>query len=116
VDGAVVIADAASRAVVDMVDLSELPGFVGLRGWCRGLYLDGDVAYVGFTRLRQTKRQEKLAWIRRLLDRGHPVEECSVLAVDLAKRKILADYRIPRGMLDAIYGVLPEPSAVSGEE
>lgn len=116
VDGAVVIADAASRTVADVVDLSELSGFVGLRGWCRGLYLEGDIAYVGFTRLRQTKRQEKLAWIRRLLDRGHPVEECSVLAVDLAKRKILADYRIPLGMLDAIYGVLPEPSAVAGEE
>lgn len=111
VDGAVVIVDAARRAVVDVVDLSELQGFVGLRGWCRGMYLDDTIAYIGFTRLRQTKRQERLAWIRRMLDRGHPVEACSVLAVDLAKRKILADYRIPLGMLDAIYGVLPEPLA-----
>lgn len=115
VDGAVVIADAARRTVEDVVDLSELPGFVGLRGWCRGLYLDGAIAYVGFTRLRQTKRQEKLAWIRHLLDRGRPVEECSVLAVDLGSRKIVADYRIPLGLLDAIYTVLPEPCAVSGE-
>lgn len=113
VDGCIVIADAKQQAVLDVIDLSVMPGFIGLRGWCRGLHLEGSIAHVGFTRLRQTKRQEKLAWIRRLLDRGKPVEECSVLAIDLARRQILADYRIPLGQLDAIYSILPEPDAGS---
>lgn len=109
VDGAIVIADGHGQQVVDILQLSSLQGYGGLRGWCRGLLLDGDIGYVGFSRLRKTRRMEKLEWVGRLLKRGELIEECSVLAIDLKQPRILADYRIPKDKLDAIYSVLPEP-------
>lgn len=110
VDGSIVIADAQTLQVVETIQLPALNGYGGLRGWCRGLHFDGDVCYVGFSRLRKTKRLEKIAWARRLLMRGDMIEECSVLALDLQQAKIVADLRIPANMLDAIYTILPEPN------
>ena len=110
VDGTVVIADAKTMRPLKMLQIPMLDGFGGLRGWCRGLHIDGDVIYLGFSRLRRTKRLEKLAWVNRLLNRGASVEECSVLAIDMTNEKIIADFRIPIGMIDAIYSVLPEPA------
>lgn len=110
VDGTVTIADPATRQVVDVIDLSTMKGFSGLRGWCRGLRIQGNICYVGFSRLRKTRRMEKIQWARRLLSLGEAVEQSSVLGVDLAQRKIVADYRIPLGSIDAIYSLLPEPA------
>jgi len=110
VDGTIVIADARTHQPTEIIDITSMAGFGGLRGWCRGLHIVGNVAYAGFSRLRKTKRIEKLEWAKRLLQKGKVVEECSVLAVDLVHKKIIADYRIPAGMIDAIYSILPEPA------
>ncbi len=110
VDGAIVVADTKTRQIIETIQITSLKGYGGLRGWCRGLYIEGDIAYTGFSRLRKTRRIEKIEWVKRLLQRGEAVEECSVLAIDLKQRKILADYRIPAGMADAIYSILPEPA------
>lgn len=109
VDGAIVIADSRTLQIIDTIQITSMKGYGGLRGWCRGLYIAGDMLYVGFSVLRKTKRLEKLEWIKRLLLKGEMVTECSILAIDLEQRKILADYRIPANMIDAIYTVLPEP-------
>lgn len=109
VDGAIVLADPRHGKVVDTIQISSLKGYGGLRGWCRGLHIAGNIAYVGFSRLRKTRRMEKLAWVKRMMMRGESIEECSVLAIDLSKPRIVDDYRVPKGMLDAIYTLLPEP-------
>lgn len=110
VDGSIVVADAKTLHTLETIQLSSIKGYGGLRGWCRGLYIDDQqIFHVGFSRLRKTRRMEKLEWARRLLLQGEMIEECSVLAIDLNRRKILADYRIPANALDAIYTVLPEP-------
>ena len=90
--------------------INAMQGYGGMRGWCRGLYLAGDTMYVGFSRLRKTKRTEKIEWAKRLLKRGKIVEECSVLAIDLKQKKIVADYRLPADKMDAVYSILPEPA------
>lgn len=109
VDGSIVIANTNTLKIIDTIQITSMKGYGGLRGWCRGLYIDGNMLYVGFSVLRKTKRLEKLEWIKRLLLKGEMVTECSILAIDLEQRKILADYRIPANMIDAIYTVLPEP-------
>lgn len=109
VDGSLVVADAQSPQHTDVIDIPSMKGFGGLRGWCRGLYVDGNTCYVGFSRLRKTKRLEKIEWARRLLMKGASVEESSVLAIDLERMEIIADFRIPPGMIDAVYSILPEP-------
>jgi len=109
VDGRIVIADAATQHIANTVNITKLKGYGGLRGWCRGLYLTDEICYVGFSRFRKTMRMEKLEWIKRLMLCGETIEECSVLALDLKQPRILADYRIPRDMLDALYSVIPVP-------
>lgn len=110
VDGAVVIADAKTKQVIETIQLPALRGYGGLRGWCRGLRFVGDTCFVGFSRLRKTKRLEKLEWARKLLMKGDMIEECSILALDLQQVKIMADFRIPADQLDAVYTILPEPN------
>jgi hypothetical protein len=109
VDGSIVIADTQTLKVTGTVDISSMEGFHGLRRWCRGMYMSGNILYVGFSRLRKTKQKEKIAWISRLLTAGEHVDQCSVLALDLSQNKLVADFRIPAEMLDAIYTILPEP-------
>jgi len=109
VDSCIVIADMASKEIIETVDIDKLKGYGGLRGWCRGLYIKDDIFYLGFSRLRKTRRLEKIAWVSKLINRGEQIEDCSVLAINLKSKKIVADYRIPGNMIDAIYSILPEP-------
>lgn len=110
VDGAIVIADSKTLMVVDVIELNSLQGFGGVRGWCRGLCFWNDLLYVGFSRLRKTRRLEKISWVSRLLYKGDVHTEASVLAVNVRSKEIVKDYRIPAGMIDAIYVLLPEPA------
>ena len=109
VDSCLIIADIHSKKVIETVNLSNLKGYGGLRGWCRGLYIDGDVFYIGFSRLRKTRRIEKIKWVSHLINKGKTIEDCSVLAIDLKNRKIVGDYIFPNNSIDAIYSILPEP-------
>ena len=111
VDGSIVIADTNTLQVTNTISINTMDGYGGLRGWCRGLYISGDIIYVGFSRLRKTKRLEKLAWVGRLLSIGETASEASILAIDIKQNKIIADYKIPAGSIDAIYSILPEPSS-----
>jgi hypothetical protein len=75
-------------------------------GWCRGLAFDGDVAWVGFSRLRATRWRGHLAWARGAL-RGrqqasaHPTR---VSGYDLARGEKVAEYAVP---LDAVFALVP---------
>lgn len=109
VDGAVVVADSLSLGVIEIIELNSLQGFGGARGWCRGLCFLGDLLYVGFSCLRKTRRIEKIRWVSRLLNGGDVHAEASVLAINLKSKEIVRDYRMPKGMADAIYALLPEP-------
>lgn len=80
-------------------------------GWCRGLHLEGNVAWVGFSRLRATRSRRHLARLRGWW-RGHPV------ATDLPTR--IGAYELSTGRargawstedvgLHAVFSVLPGP-------
>ena len=112
VDGTVVVMDAADpERPLRNIELASLPGFGGLRGWCRGLCFAGGLAYVGFSRLRRTRNQSKLDWVRRAVGRGETVQQASVLAVDLQAGQIVKDYRLELGSIDAVYGIMTAPRA-----
>ena len=50
-----VVANVATRKVEEIIDLNKLSRKGATFGWCRGLEVDGDEAFVGFTRLRPSK-------------------------------------------------------------
>lgn len=62
-NGHIVIVDARSRKRIDVINLNEKdPRDVPL-GWCRGLFIDRNYVYVGFSRLRHTTFTKNLLWI-----------------------------------------------------
>jgi hypothetical protein len=66
VDGHIVLANPKTLSVERVIDLNQFKGSDGQTlGWCRGLLpLDDRFVWVGFTRVRPTKFQENLSWIR----------------------------------------------------
>ncbi|MDH5377435.1 MAG: hypothetical protein OEX00_03830 [Gammaproteobacteria bacterium] len=109
VDGYIIIGDLNTHETLESINLNEFENYGPVRGWCRGLHVEGDTFYLGYSLLRKTRRLDKLKWLSKLVNRGSIREECSVLAVDLKKRKVLADYPISSESISAIYSILEEP-------
>lgn len=105
VDGFIVIADPDSRQIVEQIDLLSYLK-VDKLGWARGISISDDgIAYIGFSRIRRTKMQDKLAWLAKgQISKMKFIPAC-VLAFDLRNKKILKQYDIPFNELDAIYGI-----------
>ncbi|KKO46893.1 hypothetical protein WG68_02850 [Arsukibacterium ikkense] len=106
VDGYLVIVDPTSRKVIDKHD-----PFASERnrplGWCRGLLVDGDIFYIGYSKLRKTKLISKLKFLTQGNFKYMDGNEALIVAYDMAAKKVVNTYAIPAGMLDAIYGILP---------
>ena len=86
VDGYVVIADAADLQVVERVKLTSPLGDDAVLGWCRGLTITDDHAWVGFSRIRATRFRQTLSWVRAGTTRFCPTR--------------IARYRLPDWTLD----------------
>ncbi|MGI9597861.1 MAG: hypothetical protein ACR2QK_16980 [Acidimicrobiales bacterium] len=71
VDGWVVAIDADTLEVVAEHRLAG-PRESTLLGWCRGLTFVGDLAIVGFSRIRHTKVRGALSWVRNGLTVSEP--------------------------------------------
>jgi hypothetical protein len=108
VDGGISIASSKERRIIEDVDLKKVESKNTLRGWCRGLFLDGNCAYVGFSRIRKTRDSRKVRWTN-VLRGARYVEEASVVCYELSSWKKLAEWRFAPESLAAIYGLIPEP-------
>ncbi len=107
VDGCIIEASTESMQVVDVLDLNKLKGFGGVRGWCRGLFVDKDLFYVSFSRIRKTNSISKLRWLIGSEKRIH--EFSSVLVIDRKNNEIVKVYDFLDGTIDTIYSILLEP-------
>jgi hypothetical protein len=104
VDGKIAIADAATLKVVDMIDLAPLHP-VGTRlGWCRGILLDADGAWVGFSRIRATKFRENVGWVLRGFKRDLGTH---IGRYDFAGRRSVSDILLEDVELGAVFSVMP---------
>jgi hypothetical protein len=72
VDGTVVVADPETLEVVDRVRLDVPGSSESVTGWCRGLLVDGDHAWVGYSRIRATRLRQTVSWVRTGLQRSLP--------------------------------------------
>jgi hypothetical protein len=70
-------------------------------GWCRGILLRRDKAWVGFSRIRYTALRQNLDWIRhgfRHAER-HPPAPTRIACYDLGEKKLLDEIDLePQGM------------------
>lgn len=104
VNGHLVAADPESGRTVEHYDLNEIEGRGEPLGWCRGLHLEGDVAYVGLSRVRATRWRQHLSWIR---PGDLPSSPTRIVAYDLRRRLRLAEWEVESAGMSGIFSVLP---------
>ena len=105
VNGCVAIADCRTRKLIEVIDLNEIENSGGPLGWCRGLLIEGDIAYVAFSKIRDTKAKENLKWALGKF-RTKAESKTKVAVYDLAKKTKLAEMLMPANSINAIYSVL----------
>jgi hypothetical protein len=106
VSGQVVEADAATGATRDAWDLSALGPTTDPLGWCRGILVEDERVFVGFSRIRPTEFKQNLAWLRAPLNRPEP-RPTRVAAYDLRGRRELGSWNLEEHGVSAVFSVLP---------
>ncbi len=108
VTGEIIVCDAGSLREIDRVSLTAMEDDNLPMGWCRGLCVDGDVAYVGYTTLRTTRWKENVEqFLNARTGEYIQVRPTRVCAYDLKRRCKIGEYVLPRSSLGAIFGLLP---------
>ncbi|MCU1299612.1 MAG: hypothetical protein JWO91_3890 [Acidobacteriaceae bacterium] len=100
VDGRVVIANARTFQVEDIADLKQIDGQNALLGWCRGLLpMDEKRIWVGFTRVRKTKFQENIMWVKKVFHENMGVKPTHISLYDIREKQCLQEFDLePHGM------------------
>ena len=98
IDSQIVVVSAETLKIVDQHDLRKFYGS-NAPGWCRGLEVIDDFAFVGFSRLRMPSKPNYLK--QALL--GTKNLDSHVLCYDLKNRKILTDWVFGTEIIYGIY-------------
>lgn len=109
VDGKLILLDPTAGEILRTVTLSPKDGGEEPLGWCRGLLVDGEVAWVGFTRIRATALRRSLAWARGRL-RGKPVatrRPTRLCAFALSTGRCLLEIPLAPVEIDVLMGISP---------
>ena len=107
VNARIIIFNPSKMAVEEIIDLNDLDTRKSPKGWCRGLYIDGDIAYVGLSALRNTKFKEKIKWAVNKVTSDSIFSLPTRIAVyDLKARKLLKEYVFENQQQDAIFSIL----------
>lgn len=105
VNGCIIQVNTSSHKIEAVFDLNSIENIDGPLGWCRGLHIEEGIAYVGFTRIRQTRTRENIRWAVNML-RSRSSGETRIAAYDLAGQRKLAEMVMPPGSINAIYSIL----------
>lgn len=103
VDGKIVVVDASSLERVETIDLTSFHGDRTLLGWCRGILVDGDRLWVGFSRIRPTRFRQNVAWAARGFRQSKPTH---IACYDLARRECVVEIDLEPAGLSALYSIL----------
>jgi hypothetical protein len=112
VDGKVAIADTRTLQLTEIIDLTESHPPDMLLGWARGLLIDGDYLWVGFSRIRPTKFRENVGWVLRGLKRDFGTH---VGCYDLRTRRSVAQIAVEPFGLSAIFGIFRGPGPAASQ-
>ena len=106
VDGCIIKVDMKKGNVVEQIDLSDYDTKYKGLGWCRGIYVDGDIAYTGFSFIRPTKWKENIANIYlRIMKTGERLPPARIIAFDLKKKKVVDQFIFAPDSLAAIFSI-----------
>jgi len=74
-------------------------------GWCRRVLVEGNITYVGFTRIRQTTTKGNVAWLLGKLS-GKDMLPSRIAIYDLIQHRKPGEVVLPCGEIDAVYGAV----------
>jgi len=106
VDGFLVVCDPKNKKPVEQIDPFKQTRNRPV-GWCRGLHIDGDIFYIGYSKVRQTKLKSKIKFLTQGNFKYKGSNNALVVAYNMATREVENVFETPDGTLDAIYGILP---------
>jgi hypothetical protein len=110
VDGRLVVANVTTLAVEAVVDLKVPDDPSAILGWCRGLLpVSGGRVWVGFSRIRRTRFEENILWVKRILREGTLARPTYIALYDIAGKRRLQEINLePHGM-NVIFSILSAP-------
>jgi hypothetical protein len=109
VKGDVVIVNAATLSIERVIDLSTLHPKGTLLGWCRGLMVDGDTVWVGFSHIRPTKFRENISWLAHGF--RYPCQPTHIGCYDLVRGRFVRSIALEDCGIDAIFSILRAPES-----
>jgi hypothetical protein len=102
VDGHVIIADAQTLRVTERIALDPGERKPGTLGWCRGLFIEGDYAWVGFTRVRATRFRSVLSYVRA----GYLEAPTRIARYHLRDWSLVSEVDLEDVGLNALFGIV----------
>lgn len=110
-NGHLVECDSEAAETVRRIDLNKAAATDVPLGWCRGLHMDGDLAFIGFSRIRHTKIRKNLSWVRHgfKLPDGLRYPPTRIAAFDLREERFVEEWDVEAADLGALFSVLPLP-------
>jgi hypothetical protein len=105
VKGDVVIANAETLEIEQVFDVLKFHPKGTLLGWCRGLMVDGDKVWVGFSHFRPTKFRENVSWLAHGF--RYPCKPTHIGCYDLSRGKCVMVIPLEGCGLDAVFSILP---------
>lgn len=136
VNGHVVIVDNHTLKTKEVLDLNAIHNHGGPLGWTRGILVEEDRIWVGFSRIRPTKIKENLDWVkhtlkwrlRNLLPQNYtgrsrwmkdgPKNELPTRLVcyDLRRRKCLREINLEAHGVSAVFSIFPDAPVLRASE
>jgi hypothetical protein len=108
VDGRLVIANARSLKVEEVIDLKQIDGQEALLGWCRGLLLlDDRRTWVGFSRIRKTQFQENILWVKNVLQNGMREKPTHIALYDLVDKRCIQEIDVEVHGMNLVFSIFP---------
>lgn len=76
-------------------------------GWCRGLYVDKDHFYVGFTQLRTTKVTENLDWVKTMVEERKLFDKPAPTRIEkyTLDGTYVSEYQLPKNGIYTIFKI-----------
>ena len=107
VTGEVIVVDANAKSVLRRYDLPAIVGGDLPLGWCRGIeVLDEDHVVVGFSRLRPTKWNENVRWVKHALGgAGTDLLPTRLALFDLARERLVWDIDLEPAGMNVVFSV-----------
>ena len=104
VNGCIYIVNTATLTLEKMIDLNQIHSDDTLLGWCRGVLVDGEKLWVGFSRIRPTKWRENVAWVMRGFKDSRPTR---IACYDPLKCECVTEINLETMGLNVVYSIFP---------